>query len=322
MDVELVCPLCRYPLRRGALDLQCRSCGRRYPVVAGIPDLRLRGDRYLSLEADRAKAVALDEVPGGFEDALRAYWAWTPEVPAPLAERYVRSTLDGVHRGDRHLDRAGAHGGSLLDVGCGTGGLLVAAAHRGCAVAGVDIALRWLVVARRRLAEAGVDALLVAADGAVPPFPSASFDTVCCVEVLEHTSDQRGLLHWSRALARPDGRSYVVTANRFSILPEPTIGLVGVGWLPRSWAPAYVRLRRTTRYQYFRAPSVRELREWTAADGTDGRARRPVIAPAVLPAPGRSSPIRLLVRVYDALGTRAVPASLLLRIGPYVEVTA
>ena len=70
-----------------AASLTCATCGREYPVIAGIPDLRLHDDRYLTLEQDRDKARVLDAVDGEFADVVRAYWARTPEVPTPLAER-------------------------------------------------------------------------------------------------------------------------------------------------------------------------------------------------------------------------------------------
>lgn len=318
MAAELVCPACRVTLDDQGDALGCTSCGRQFPVVAGIPDLRLRGDAYLSLDDDRAKAVALADLGGSFEDVLRAYWRRTPEVPAPLAERYVGTALDAARRGGHHLDRLGPLAGPVLDVGCGTGGLLVAAAQRGHDVTGIDVALRWLVVAQRRLREAGTEARLVAADGALPPFPAGSFATVCCIEVLEHARDQRGLLHWCLAGARPGGRSYLVTANRYSVAPEPTVGLVGVGYLPRAWAPAYVRWRRATRYQHFRAPSRHELRAFVELDAP-GAAVGPAILP---PAPaGASRARRTAGAAYDRL-RRSWAAPALGAVAPYLEVVA
>lgn len=323
MLAELVCPACRSPLERGGDELACRSCDRRFPVVAGIPDVRLAGDSYLSLEDDRSKALALSKVGGTFEDLLRTYWSWTPEVPTPLADRYVTSAVAAVARGREHLRRLDRVEGPLLDVGCGTGGLLVAAAREGCRVAGLDVALRWLVIARRRLEEEGVHAELVAADGALPPFRAGAFGTICCIEVLEHAGDPRGLLHWCLAGARADGRSYVVTANRYSVAPEPTVGLFGVGFLPRRWAAPYVRWRRATRYQHFRAPSRHELRAM-AAQGAPG-ARAPVrVAPAILPPAPPGSPVtrRLAAGVYERLRTSTVAAPALGAVAPYLEVVA
>ncbi len=35
----LVCPVCRKPLERVESSVRCTGCGRRYPVVDGIPVL-------------------------------------------------------------------------------------------------------------------------------------------------------------------------------------------------------------------------------------------------------------------------------------------
>lgn len=315
---ELVCPACRRLVERGPGAFRCRGCDRSFPIVAGIPDLRLAGDRYLSLEEDRAKAEALARVEGGVGDVVRAYWRSTPGVPAHLAGRYSERTSEAVPRAEAHLDRLGWTGSAgvprLLDVGCGTGGLLVAAARRGLAPAGVDIALRWLVVARRCLDEHGVAASLVAADGALLPFRTHSFDRVTCVETLEHAHDQAGLLH--SCLRAASHASYLVTANRFSLAAEPTVGLWGVGFLPRRTAPAYVRWRRGTEYRYFRALSPSRLR---ALVGPGSAAN---VGPGILPpAPEDSTATRRAAqRGYEVLRGRAGP--LLEKFAPYLEVVS
>src|SRR5262249_51489987 len=55
-----LCPYCRGELAAAKDAQSCAACGRRYPVLFGIPDLRLSGDRYLDLDADRARAEELD----------------------------------------------------------------------------------------------------------------------------------------------------------------------------------------------------------------------------------------------------------------------
>lgn len=317
MTPELVCPECRVGLLAGVDELACPgACARVFPVVAGIPDLRLVGDGYLSLEADREKALALAEVPGDLETLLHAYWACTPEVPPELARRYIVSALDATRRSQRQLDRLGEIEGRLLDIGCGTGGLVVAAARRGAEVTGVDTALRWLVVARRRLQEQGTAAQLVAADGATLPFRPGAFETVVCIEVLEHALDQPGLLHGWAAAAAPHGRSYAIVANRYSMLPEPSVGLWMVGYLPRRWAPGYVRWRRHTRYRQFRALSHRELRRMAEP-------RHAIrLGPAVLPSLRADPPpvLRAVDRAYHRLRSSPTGAAVLSRVGPYLEV--
>lgn len=313
---ELVCPTCRTVLEQRSNTLCCRACGRRFPVVAGIPDLRVTGDRYLSLEADRAKAEGLAGVRGGFADVVAAYWEQTPEVPPELARRYAARMVDGARRAAVHLDHLGEMTGRLLDVGCGTGGLVAAAAARGVRPVGVDIALRWLVVAQRGLREAGVDAALVAADGALLPFPRVSFDVVTCVETLEHAHDQRGLLHGCLGVAGPEGRVYMVTANRFSLLPDPTVRLWGLGFLPRRAAVSYVRRRRRTRYHHMRPLSVIELRSFLGPhpSASIGPARIPP------PPPGASRARQALQTPYEWLTRQRRCSRLLTAVGPYLQV--
>lgn len=316
--VELVCPACRSPLEETVDGYVCGGCRRSYPVVAGIPDLRIRSDRYLTIEQDREKALALaahDELD--FPDLLRRYWQMTPEVPAELADRYVSAALDGRRRGDDFLDvsEIDCRDAWLLEVGCGTGGLLEAAALRGAKPIGVDLALRWLVVARRRLEEAGLEVPLVAADGAVLPFRPHTFDVTISIETLEHAEDQRGLLHSCLASIRPGGTCRVVVANRFSLAPETTVRLWGVGFLPRRWAPAYVRLRRSTRYRFVRPLSVSELKAML------GPRSPAVIGPAPLPPPRREAGrLELMGRELYERARRSGLAPLLTPLAPFLEV--
>ena len=307
----LVCPRCRIALD----DMRCGGCRTTYPIVAGIPDLRLTGDAYLTIDEDRRKAERLAAIPGSAEDLMRAYWAMTPEVPADLAEKYVRHTVDGPRRAQPHLAEIGRTSGRLLDVGCGTGGLLVAAGGRGLSPTGVDIALRWLVVARRFLVEADCEAQLFAADGALLPFAAGSFEVVCGIEVLEHAEDQRGVLHAALDAVRPGGVGYLVTANRHSIAPDPTVGLWGLGYLPRSVAVRYVARRRQTRYGFMRPLTSGQIRAMLGPDsGTS-------IAPAPLPGAAAGGMRGVATHMYDRCRHTGVGKVALNRLGPFLQVT-
>ncbi len=319
----LVCPVCRceLDLRPGGAR-RCQTCARTYPEVAGIPDLRLRGDRYLSLAEDRAKAERLagEAERSGltFAEMVAAYWSMTPEVPPALAERYAANAVDGVRRADHLLATLGppAPDESVLDVGCGTGGLAVAASRRGAKVTGIDIALRWLVIARRALAEDGVAARLVAADGALPPFLGATFDRVWSVETLEHAEDQRGLLQHCLLSCRTGGRVLVVTANRFSLAADPSVRLWGLGYLPRRWAVPYVRLRRHTRYQHMRPLSASELAALV------GLRRDLVVSAGPLPAPPLDATMarRRAQAVYDRARVMPLIGWALTPVAPFLQV--
>ncbi|MCC6862091.1 MAG: class I SAM-dependent methyltransferase [Bryobacterales bacterium] len=228
--------------------MHCAQCGSDYPVVLGIPDLRVFPDPYIDIESDWAKGLKvgakLDSLT--FEELLDFYYSITSVVPPIHARQYKAGLMAGVSRSAAALDwwqRADGSGrsGSLLDVGCGTAPLLVAAAPRFRLVAGVDISFRWLVVARKRLADAGLDVPLICACAEALPFPEPAFDRVAVEFALENFKDQRqAALECARVL-NPGGRLWISTPNRFSPGPDPHVGLWGGSLLPDRWIAAYAR---------------------------------------------------------------------------------
>jgi SAM-dependent methyltransferase len=101
-------------------------------------------------------------------------------------------------------------GQRVLDVGCGTGGVLASLADR-AAVVGVDRSELALAHCRAR----GLLNVAVA-DGDRLPFAPASFDVVLLLDVLEHFADEQALLAQVRRLLRPGGTLLVsVPAYQF-----------------------------------------------------------------------------------------------------------
>ena len=149
-----LCPACRTSVVQQAAGWHCAACDRTYPILCGIADFRLAPDAYLSLADERAKALRLHEFAQGhtFDETVAEYYRITDDVPPDMALRFAAYVRAGVARGAGVLGRLGPAGGPLLDVGCGAGGLVVAAAMTGQQVTGLDIALRWLVIAQKRLA--------------------------------------------------------------------------------------------------------------------------------------------------------------------------
>ncbi len=262
LGVRLVCPACRGELAEQASTLECRQCSTKFPVVSGIADLRLFPDRFLSIEQDRAKGLAaVEQSKGrGFRAALDAYWSMTPELDPALAAHHIRRQLGEIEVGRAMLEELGDVGAPLLDVGCGSGGFLGAAGERGASIVGVDAAFRWLLIGRERLREMGLDPPLVCANAETLPFADGDFPTISANDLFEHLVGlPEALSEIARTLA-PGGRLHASTNNRYSLLPEPHVRLMGVGWLPRGWQAAYVRALRRHDYSRVRLLGAGELR--------------------------------------------------------------
>lgn len=318
-----LCPACQVPVTRQETAWHCAACGRTYPILCGIPDFRLAPDPYLSLAEERAKALRLHGFAQNhtFDQTLAEYYRITDDVPPEMAERFAAYVRAGVARGQGVLDRLGAEG-PLLDAGCGAGGLLVAAASAGQQVTGLDIALRWLVIAQKRLAEAGLTAELICADVAAAPLPPASFARIAATDLFEHLPDPAFGAQSLRRLARPGARLLVTGANRFTLARYPLAGLWGVGFLPAGLRRAYVIRRRgldTLRHAALTSPGQlsRRLR---AAGFVRGRA-----LPLAVPAgrAGRSGRLQICAIVlYRWLRTVPVAREFMTLIGPAFEITA
>ncbi|MBI3470649.1 MAG: methyltransferase domain-containing protein [Candidatus Solibacter usitatus] len=240
--IEICCPSCRGDLRELVSAFQCQACARSYPVDGGIPDLRVFPDPYIKPDADRYKGLALAAKFGemNFEGLIDYYYSITAAVPAHHARQYKRGLMAGLARAQAAVAGWPA-GEALLDVGCGTAPLLVAAAPKFKTLVGVDISFRWLTVGRKRLLEAGLDVPLICACAEALPFPGPAFDRVAGESVVETLEDQSRAMRECCRVLRPGGRIFLSTPNRFSLGPDPHIGVWMGGWLPESWIAEMAR---------------------------------------------------------------------------------
>lgn len=262
---EFVCPRCRGDLARDLEAYRCAPCAVTYPIVLGIPDFRVEPDPWIGLEDDRAKARRLVDAARDldFAGSVAAYWAMTPGTPAALARQFTEYVLAGERRAAEWLDGVSGPGDQptepWLEIGCASGDLLAVAARRGLPMVGVDVAMRWLVIARKRPALQGGAQLLVCANGEHLPFRDGLFAHVASVGTLEHCRRAESVLAESARVLRHGGAASLRTTNRYSILPEPHVNVWGVGFVPRRWADAYVRWRSGHRYLHHRPLSRYEL---------------------------------------------------------------
>jgi len=266
VSLGVVCPRCRGGLAVQLDAYDCNRCHVRFPVVLGIPDFRLVPDPWISLEDDREKARRLESRSQGasLEAMVRTYWSMTPGTPDAQATRFVHHVMTAHDRSREWLDRLDSTGtrplGTWLDVGTGTGDLGCAIAEKGLGAVGIDVAMRWLVVARRRAELAGANIDLVCCNAEYLPFADGAFSRVVSVGTLEHCTDADRALAESRRVLSARGDIRLRTVNRYTVLPEPHVGIWGVGFVPRVMADAYVKWRGGPGYEHHRPLSSRELR--------------------------------------------------------------
>jgi len=108
------------------------------------------------------------------------------------------------------------HGKRVLDVGCGGGILSDAMARRGAQVLGIDLATKSLRVAQLHALEAQtprVEYREVSVEALAAEQPG-SFDTITCMEMLEHVPDPGSVVRACAQAVKPGGWVFFSTINR------------------------------------------------------------------------------------------------------------
>lgn len=114
------------------------------------------------------------------------------------------------------IDRCvGLRGKRVLDVGCGGGLLSEGMAALGAEVTGIDLSEKPLGVARLHLLESGqkVDYRQISAEALAEQMPGA-FDTITCLEMLEHVPNPSSTITACARLVKPGGQVFFSTLNR------------------------------------------------------------------------------------------------------------
>jgi 2-polyprenyl-3-methyl-5-hydroxy-6-metoxy-1,4-benzoquinol methylase len=317
------CPLCGGALiivRRDS-RVSCARCTSGYDVVAGIPDLRVSRPAWVDFDADREAAMRLDRDARAcsLEALVRLVFAEQPGRGTEQSDRRAREVLaapDRLARDVREWLRDVALTPGFVDIGCGPGMLLAAAADRGIPAIGIDASLEWLVVARRMVETHGGRPVLCAALAEKLPPPDGAAPAIAALDVIEHVGDQHRFLRELDRVAAPGAPIALSTPNRFSLAAEPHVGVWGVGWLPAAWQRSYVQRRTGNAYRFVRLLSApgfaRMMRRDTHASGRLQVPRIPDEAIAAFT--GRR---RLLARAYNRAARVRWLRWPLLAVGPF-----
>lgn len=158
-------------------------------------------------------------------------------------------------------------GASVLDVGCGDAGALIAFAEQGAKCAGIECFDTSLERGRLRAADHGVEVDLRKGVAESIPYPDATFDLVMLDNVLEHVTDRPLTLREVKRVLKPGGLLYMVTPKPFSLYSlwnDPHYDLAGLVLMPRSmqiWYFEKIRGGGKGTYDVGVIPTRRKIRQ-------------------------------------------------------------
>ena len=204
--------------------------------------------------ADRADAVSQ------LFDAKAASWAAKYQPGGPFTTRMTEMLAA--------IGAYAAHGGAMLDLGCGTGELARSAVATGARVTGCDISAEMIRRAAAADQAGQVRWVRLEPGWARLPFPPGSFDSVVAASVLEYVDDPSVIFRECHRVLRPGGvllctvpdMRHPVRWLEWAIqLPS---GLPIVGRIDRHWP-------RLASYRiYLRLSGQRHLAGWWQAQAS------------------------------------------------------
>jgi ubiquinone/menaquinone biosynthesis C-methylase UbiE len=122
-------------------------------------------------------------------------------------------------------------GADILEIGSGSGWFTILARREGYRSVGVEVSWELVEFARKRAAEAGIEACFHEARAESLPLADDSFDVAYANSVMEHVKGWREAIHEAHRVLRPGGLLFVGTTNR--LYPISTeIDFPFYQWLP------------------------------------------------------------------------------------------
>ncbi len=270
----LVCPKCHGDLSDNTVEYICNTCESGYPVYKGIPDFRNVNLEFKATQQELKIREALLKVyeSSTFDELIDIRFRLSEGCTDDLCKQQKTFELSYEQKGNfrafqinKMIDNNGPFLGNsdcFLDIGCGSGTAthwIMKGFKRGV---GLDYSLVDLIVGKKFLEENSIDNLmLVCADARKLPFSKGGFDFVNATDVIEHIlpGQDKFLIEVKRVL-RNNGGLYFNSPNRYNLFtPESHVKVRFVGFMPRAWMNAYVKMRKGVSYETIRLLSLREV---------------------------------------------------------------
>jgi ubiquinone/menaquinone biosynthesis C-methylase UbiE len=170
--------------------------------------------------------------------SMRAYVDEQGAIPVESREHDVDTQL----RRFAKLVTVGP-GTSLLEMGMGSGWLVILAAERGLRAAGLEHNPELAELARERARDAGVSIDIHVGSAESYPLEAGAYDIVVANSLLEHVPDYRAAIQNAYRALRPGGLFYFNSTNKFALRSGEYPPMRLYGWLPYR-ARAWIRLRK------------------------------------------------------------------------------
>ena len=250
----LVCPGCHSRMNlaifgedRGDIisgDLSCSTCGREYPIVAGIP--YLHPDPTISdssvgtfqsipnpeKQIEAANVAYHNNMASAYESDLSTNYIFEENCQKRICEILEKSGRE-------------TEGKYALDIGCGTGNILKYTSKIFETAVGIDLSPEMLQISKKYSPH------VIFGTGLHTPFPDGVFDLVSCFSLLHHILEPTDLLREGARILKTGGFFYSDwDFNRFFFW-KPLFPL----WMHRFNAPR--ALLSLTRRKLIRSPLVR-----------------------------------------------------------------